>query len=873
MLSAVSSENSQDRSARTILMPWLKFLWDSYRLILDLLRSNSKLEKLYHEVAHDAYDFCIKYGRKTEFKKLSELIRQHTQKVQNQLQPNAPNAINLNNPETQTLHFETRLRQLDCAMDLEMYNEAFRTIEDIWSFKVKSRKVPSALLMTNYYSKAAELFLRSGCFLYHAAALHKLFFLYRDHKKNITREELSSLGSRVLCATVAIPLPNAKLNADKFLLSGEYTALKQRTLAELLDLMQVPTRQSLIRDLVRHKIPSLVPPELMQLYHVLEADFQPLKLWEQVQPGLSYLGHSSELGVYTTQLHDVFVSKTLLQLSQVYQTLKFEEFFKLCPFMDPIRLERSVIELIHNLELPFRVNHQLKAIIFDKFTDLGISQCEYGGQLVSQSTHVNDPDRLSRQLTMFAQVMQQVTDILGIDRTMANSRHVLTMDYRKHEPKLRNELLNRRNLIEMRKEEIESLLKKRDQYFLMEEARRQAEQEKLLQTEEMSLLKEAEERERMKTEDEKARLKRRMARENYNLFLEHKMGTKVDLKELTEEQLDQFDATKLLEKKALEVKKKRKEVVEKAKSMAKKLDYFTRAARLEEIPLLQAKIEPESIAAREFFERNVKEQEDNARAEHARQLKDCQRLVRIKSDVQKLVVELKLARDNSYKARLADWEALCDQVRADRLAEMKAKREAEAEAEAKRKALDEELQREAEKERHLAEEAERAKKEQETKEAAERVNAHQEMENKGCVNKEVRNADFTDSVRHVAGAAAASSDIGWSRGQVKKTVPTLSGSNAAPYEEDSSAPWTESKIRRESERPRLSLCSRGSTIGSAGRSPRGADEWRRNDRAPATDTHHSSPFGESRGGGAQRPWRGSGLPSKPAGWVSENRRS
>lgn len=47
-------------------------------------------------------------------------VRLHTSRIQNQ--PPAQNAISLTNSETQILHFETRLRQLDCAMELEMYN-------------------------------------------------------------------------------------------------------------------------------------------------------------------------------------------------------------------------------------------------------------------------------------------------------------------------------------------------------------------------------------------------------------------------------------------------------------------------------------------------------------------------------------------------------------------------------------------------------------------------------------------------------------------------------------------------------------------------------------------------------------------------------
>ncbi|CAH8851663.1 unnamed protein product [Trichobilharzia szidati] len=927
MLNAVSKEGTQDRSARTILMPWLKFLWDSYRLVLDLLRSNSKLEKLYHEVAHDAYNFCLKYGRKTEFKKLSELIRQHTQKVQNQLQPNAPNAINLNNPETQTLHFETRLRQLDCAMELEMYNEAFKTVEDIWSFMMMSRKPASPLLMTNYYSKSAELFLRCGCHLYHAAALHKLYTLYRDHKKNLTREELSKLGSRVLCATVAIPLPNAKVNADKFLLSGEYTAMKQKTLAGLLGLLQVPTRQSLIRELVRHKIHTIVPADLAKLYQVLEADFQPLKLWELVQPALEYMTEFQDLKVYSTQLHDVIVAKTLLQLSQVYQSLNFEEFVKLCPFMEPLRLERCVIELIHNLELPIRVNHLRQAIFFDKFTDLGISQCEYGGQLVSQSTHVNDPDKLSRQLTMFAQVMQQITDILEVGQSsLANCRRVLVHDYRKNEHLLHSELLNRRYLIETRKEEIETYQDKKDQYYMSVEARRQAEQERLLKAEETNLVQEAIQRERMKTEDEKNRLKLRMARTSLKMFLDLKIDTKLDLKELTEEQLENFDADKLINRQKQEVKKKRKELAEKAKNMAKKLDYYTRACRLEEIPLLQANIEPEAIQARELFEQSAREIEEHSKEEHARQLKERNRLIRMKPDVQRLVSQLKEARDKRYKEKLAEWEALCDETRSKRLAEIQAKREAEAEAEALRRAAEEAKEREAQKQRELAAEAERLKREQEAKEAAEREAARREEESKSWIRGEVKKdeppiagADFGRTRaaevtvnRDFRRDDAPKPDFGWSRGNKRvgfeNTPPQRGGANdfgsrggdqffrggggarrtmptefeAAMHDEDTSGGgggWTHVGSRRESERPRPFGRGGGTMGGGFNRGFKGPDTdnsasslpWRR--EGPNAAVSAAPAFDEPRGGGMRRPFGGSGFPSRLSSAISEDRKN
>ena len=51
LLSSVSSEDAQDRSDRVLLTPWVKFLWEAYRNVLELLRNNNRVEKLYQETA------------------------------------------------------------------------------------------------------------------------------------------------------------------------------------------------------------------------------------------------------------------------------------------------------------------------------------------------------------------------------------------------------------------------------------------------------------------------------------------------------------------------------------------------------------------------------------------------------------------------------------------------------------------------------------------------------------------------------------------------------------------------------------------------------------------------------------------------------
>ncbi len=74
LLKAVSGESSQDRADRDLLAPWLKFVWESYKQSLELLKNNNKIEQLYQQVAKAAFSFCVKYQRKTEFRKLCETV-------------------------------------------------------------------------------------------------------------------------------------------------------------------------------------------------------------------------------------------------------------------------------------------------------------------------------------------------------------------------------------------------------------------------------------------------------------------------------------------------------------------------------------------------------------------------------------------------------------------------------------------------------------------------------------------------------------------------------------------------------------------------------------------------------------------------------
>jgi translation initiation factor 3 subunit A len=77
LLSTMSSDPQRAQRETSLLFPALKFLWEVYRAVLDILKSNSKLERLYHGCAVSALRFCGEYRRRVEFRRLCDMMRMH----------------------------------------------------------------------------------------------------------------------------------------------------------------------------------------------------------------------------------------------------------------------------------------------------------------------------------------------------------------------------------------------------------------------------------------------------------------------------------------------------------------------------------------------------------------------------------------------------------------------------------------------------------------------------------------------------------------------------------------------------------------------------------------------------------------------------
>ena len=209
------------------------------------------------QVALEAFQFCFTHSRKTEFRRLSDMLRQHF--TSSQKYAAQTYSINISDPETLQRHLDVRFAQLSTAVDMELWQEAFRSAEDIHALVSASKRTPRASMMASFYEKLVKVFAVGQNFLFHAAAYSKLHSLQAASTTSSSSgaagsEQSDRIAGLVLLSALSVPLASSsEIKTRKDPITGEekdYTRGRM-TLMGLLDLPVAPTREVLLKDAVR----------------------------------------------------------------------------------------------------------------------------------------------------------------------------------------------------------------------------------------------------------------------------------------------------------------------------------------------------------------------------------------------------------------------------------------------------------------------------------------------------------------------------------------------------------------------------------------------------------------------------------------------
>ncbi|PIL32545.1 transporter [Ganoderma sinense ZZ0214-1] len=706
LLGAVSGDQTKDRTDRALVTPWLKFLWESYRTALETLKNNARLETIYQQIAQQAFRFCLKHQRKVEFRRLCETLRLHLGNVAKYA--HQPHSINLSDPDTLQHHLDTRFAQLNTSVELELWQEAFRSVEDVHNLLTMAKKAPRPAMMANYYEKLTKIFLMSGNALYHAAAWGR-YYAVVTATGGKSEEELSRLAGQVLVSALAVPVG---IQGEE---GVEESKGKNARLSALLGLTRTPTRSGLLREALSRNALKLSPKTVKELYGVLEVTFDPLTLSSSVTPLLRSLASDASYASYVPLLQRAVLSRLLSQLSHVYSTIKISNLIELVAPLravaaegtyDDEQIEAYVMGCARRGELNVRVDHAVGSITFAD----------------SPFAAVEDPSSSTSAAALGAvqpSTSEFVRNRLGsIALTLHNSLAVLEPPAQPTEEEQqaqfaalvsaaqaeRKALQIRRALVARRRELVSELSVRKEK----EEASRRAEMMRKHQEDEarraaQDLRNKELERARREIENIRVEEAKKLAQS-----LKDKGTLKVDINDM-----ESLSTDNLMRLQVEQLEKEKKELNEKMRVLSKRLDHVERAYRKEERPLLAKDYELQQANDRIVFDASQKARLEAHRQAHQQDVETKRRMTRMVSDFGQM--------KDLIGARRGEEFAKKKELASKKMEEEKAKRRAAVlkarEVERQRLEEEERIQREQEEEEarleaeRIAEEERRAEEE------------------------------------------------------------------------------------------------------------------------------------------------------------------
>lgn len=720
LLGAVSGDQSKDRTDRALVTPWLKFLWESYRTSLETLKNNTRLEAIYQQIAQQAFKFCLKHQRKVEFRRLCETLRLHLSNVAKY--SHQQHSINLSDPDTLQHHLDTRFAQLNTSVELELWQEAFRSVEDVHNLLNMAKKAPRPAMMANYYEKLTKIFLMSGNALYHAAAWSRYYAIILSIGGK-SEEELGRLAGQVLVSALAVPVGLHTEEPDE--LKG-----KNARLTALLGLTRMPSRSGLLKDALSRDVLKLSPESVKSLYNILEVTFDPLTLCSSIAPLLQTLSADASYSPYLTLLQRALLSRLLSQLSQVYSTIKIDNLLALVAPLkeagiegayEEEQIEAYIMGCARRGELNIRVDHKDGSITF--VDDAFVSADELQQPTASTSTSTARGE--SSIQPSVAELVR--TRLSKVATCLHNSLHKIEESPEALSPEEQAEKF--KALVVAVESERKALQLKRAivarRRELLSELSVRKEKEASSRRAELSRREKEEEARRVR-EDLRKREQERTKKEIESIRIDEakkyaqSLVDKGILKPNDVDKLESIDTEGLITIQVAQLEKEKKELSERLRIIAKRIDHTERAYRKEEQPLIAQDYERQQATDKETVEAIQRARLEAAGKAHQDDLATKARLSRMMGDYQSRRQEIIAKKGEEFARKKEAAKVKIEE-------EKKKRRNAVAKArEEERRRVEREEKEKAEKEaeeRRIAEERraeeERLREEEEAKAAAE----------------------------------------------------------------------------------------------------------------------------------------------------------
>lgn len=197
------------------------------------------------------------------------------------------------------MQMQIRFTQLNTAIHLEVWPEAFKSIEDIYELLCINKKgIVDHQLMINYYEALTKIFRVSGNSLFLAAAWNKYLSFVGSQSETVPQAKLQELTTCTLLSALSVPIHISSNSPFKDLLNESAMDYQESQLSRdskitaMMGLSKIPTRDQLISEASSLHYWNHVDTDVKVLYEILSASSEtesPFAISEKLLATLSRL--------------------------------------------------------------------------------------------------------------------------------------------------------------------------------------------------------------------------------------------------------------------------------------------------------------------------------------------------------------------------------------------------------------------------------------------------------------------------------------------------------------------------------------------------------------------------------------------------------
>ena len=339
-----------------------KFIWEAYKILLDVTKMHSRLFPLYNLILNDCFLFCGENKRIHEFKALCDSIRNYLFMLKkNENKPNFANKIMISDAKILRLLIQSSLNQIETANKLEEWEESFKTSEKIISFieeyeKIEKKdntkqgkekkylKIPP-LFEIELYNHIQKLLWVSNYPMYHTYAMISIQkTIENNHSKleNLTEKEsqiyasynLSNINERIILAYLSTPLKNAYTNFTKvgeelFEDNNDTEIRTCQKMMKILKINHIPSRKYLLGYLLNNNIANNATKEIKELFDIFENEINPISLAKKGVKYITKISKEEDYKPYLKKIQENLIIKVLMLLPNIYKNISLSRIINL----------------------------------------------------------------------------------------------------------------------------------------------------------------------------------------------------------------------------------------------------------------------------------------------------------------------------------------------------------------------------------------------------------------------------------------------------------------------------------------------------------------------------------------------------------------